>query len=182
MKDTREEILDLAENLIRKKGYSNFSYKDISSALDIKNAAVHYHFPSKTDLGVAVIEKSINNLKSAVSSWQKATAPDQLSRFMDTYANSASAGMLCFMGALGSSYASLPDEMKQKLHEASQLIRQNVREILEKGKADGAFQFTVKTEAQADLIISSLLASLILNQVTKEDVLKNITESIQSII
>lgn len=182
MKETREEILDLAESLIRKKGYSNFSYKDISSALNIKNAAVHYHFPSKADLGVAVIEKNINNLMSSVSSWQEASAHDQLKNFIGTYENSASSSMLCFMGALGPSYACLPNEMQQKLNYASQLIRESMRAILEKGKAKGAFQFKATTEAKADLIIGSLLASLILNQVTKENILKNITESIQSII
>ena len=48
MSITREKILELGENLIRTKGYNAFSYQDISSKLGIKNAAVHYYFPTKS--------------------------------------------------------------------------------------------------------------------------------------
>ena len=50
---TAEDILDRAEALIQTRGYSAFSYQDISDTLGIRKASIHYHFPSKTDLGVA---------------------------------------------------------------------------------------------------------------------------------
>ena len=52
MNDTRNEIIRLGSELIRSIGYNSFSYADISKALNIKNAAIHYYFPSKSDLGV----------------------------------------------------------------------------------------------------------------------------------
>ena len=55
--DTRERILDEAERLMGARGYSGFSYQDISRPLGIRNAAIHYHFPAKADLGLAVIER-----------------------------------------------------------------------------------------------------------------------------
>ena len=57
-KDTKVEILDLAENLLRDRGFNGFSYANISSALKIKNAAVHYYFPGKADLGMAIIRRA----------------------------------------------------------------------------------------------------------------------------
>ncbi len=57
-KDTKVEILDLAENLLRDRGFNAFSYANISSVLKIKNAAIHYYFPGKADLGVAVIQRA----------------------------------------------------------------------------------------------------------------------------
>ena len=54
MNDTRSEIVRLASELIRSIGYNAFSYTDISQKLHIKNAAIHYYFPSKSDLGVEV--------------------------------------------------------------------------------------------------------------------------------
>lgn len=51
MSGTRERILELGEELILTKGYNGFSYQDISTALGIKNAAIHYYFASKENLG-----------------------------------------------------------------------------------------------------------------------------------
>jgi len=48
--------VDLAEALIQSRGYSAFSYQDISDRLGIRKASIHYHFPSKTDLGVAALQ------------------------------------------------------------------------------------------------------------------------------
>ena len=59
IRDTREEIIDLAEDLIRQNGYNAFSYSDIAAMLEVRPAAIHYHFPSKSDLGVAVIEREL---------------------------------------------------------------------------------------------------------------------------
>ena len=47
-RDTREQIVDTALQLLMQRGVNGFSYRDISEPLGIKNAAVHYHFPSKT--------------------------------------------------------------------------------------------------------------------------------------
>ena len=44
--ETKDKIRNLAEELIRTKGYNAFSYADLSAPLQIKNAAIHYHFPS----------------------------------------------------------------------------------------------------------------------------------------
>jgi TetR/AcrR family transcriptional regulator, transcriptional repressor for nem operon len=174
MKDTRSEIMDVAEKLIRTKGYNGFSYKDISSVLHIKNAAVHYHFPSKSDLGVAIIQRTREEFYKTVSiASTDQTAMDKLKRFMDIYSNSHKNGLVCFMGALGPSFESLPTEMKKELALAGEEIRNWVIEVLEEGKQKEEFNFKGTAASHTDLIITSLLASLILNKVIKEDVLKN---------
>lgn len=54
--DTRAKILCIAEELIRQRGYNGFSYRDVATRLGIKNAAIHYYFKAKSDLGEAVIK------------------------------------------------------------------------------------------------------------------------------
>ena len=56
MRDTRAQLLDEAEILIRSRGYSGFSYADLSTAVGIRKASIHHHFPSKTDLAVALLD------------------------------------------------------------------------------------------------------------------------------
>ena len=59
MNDTRNEIIRIGNELVRSVGYNAFSYADIAKALNIKNAAIHYYFPSKSDLGVEIIERKL---------------------------------------------------------------------------------------------------------------------------
>ena len=67
MNDTRSEIVRLAGELIRSIGYNAFSYADISQKLNIKNAAIHYYFPAKSDLGVEVIRENLEAFKKTAA-------------------------------------------------------------------------------------------------------------------
>ncbi|HEU4554463.1 MAG TPA: TetR/AcrR family transcriptional regulator, partial [Chitinophaga sp.] len=69
--NTREKIIELADHLIRTKGFNAFSYADISAPLAIKNAAVHYHFPTKADLGISVIERELQGMALQQRKWDK---------------------------------------------------------------------------------------------------------------
>src|SRR4029079_1922981 len=55
--DTAQRILDVAERLVQTRGFNGFSYADIAEVLDVTKASLHYHFPSKADLGRRLIER-----------------------------------------------------------------------------------------------------------------------------
>ncbi len=54
---TSEQIIDTATELLQKHGFNAFSYGDISKLIGIKTASIHYHYPSKYDLGKSVMKK-----------------------------------------------------------------------------------------------------------------------------
>lgn len=56
-KDTKSRIMDCAEQAIVQSGYGAFSFRDIAEAIGIKSASVHYHYPTKGDLAVAVMTR-----------------------------------------------------------------------------------------------------------------------------
>ena len=58
MAKTKDKIAALGDELIRTRGFNAFSYHDIAETLGIKNAAVHYHFPSKEQLGADILKNS----------------------------------------------------------------------------------------------------------------------------
>lgn len=47
----KQPMLKAAENKVRLGGYSNFSFRELANEIGIKSASVHYHFPTKADLG-----------------------------------------------------------------------------------------------------------------------------------
>ncbi len=52
-----EEILDAAEQHMRRGGFDAVSYRVLATDVGIKSASVHYHFPQKADLGRAVVDR-----------------------------------------------------------------------------------------------------------------------------
>jgi TetR/AcrR family transcriptional regulator, transcriptional repressor for nem operon len=59
--------LQCAERLIQTRGCRAFSYQDIADALKIRKASIHYHFQSKTDLVIAVIDRYAERFDVALS-------------------------------------------------------------------------------------------------------------------
>jgi len=56
----RERLLDAAERVFSRKGFTATTLRDISSALGLSHASLYYHFPAgKEDLFAAVTERNI---------------------------------------------------------------------------------------------------------------------------
>ena len=53
---TREQLLAAAADLLQRVGYASFSFRDLADAVGIRAASVHYHFPTKADLGLALVD------------------------------------------------------------------------------------------------------------------------------
>ncbi|MEP4548292.1 MAG: TetR/AcrR family transcriptional regulator [Saccharospirillum sp.] len=66
MSNTREQLQDRAEHYIRQGGFGSFSFRDLAKDLNIKSASVHYHFPSKSDLGTAVAKRYNQRFEKAL--------------------------------------------------------------------------------------------------------------------
>ena len=61
---TRERLLSEAEHLMREKGYSAFSYADLSKIVGITKASIHHHFPTKDVLGEQVVIQAHTDTKN----------------------------------------------------------------------------------------------------------------------
>ena len=165
MSDTKEKIIALADKLIRTKGFNAFSYKDISAPLDIRNAAVHYYFPTKADLGISVVDAEISKLLAQEQQWNGLPEDEQLKRLFDIFRKRSREGCICLMGSLSPDYDTLPEPMQQKVQEMSSAIVAWVARCLEKGRAAKRFHFEGHPYDRALLVVSNLLSSLLLSRV-----------------
>ena len=162
-KDTKTEILDLAENLLLDRGFNGFSYADISSVLGIKNAAVHYYFPTKSDLGVAVIQRA----KERFTGWTQGermagrSAAEKLEAFFRLYLRFLDAGQqVCLGGALETDFKTLPAEMQVETQKFASTFLVWMEGVLEEGRGKRIFSFPGEAKDQAILILSSLQGAL----------------------
>lgn len=60
--DYYKSIFEAAETLIQTRGYNAFSYRNLAAIVGIKTSSIHYYFPTKADLGKAVVKKHIDLL------------------------------------------------------------------------------------------------------------------------
>ncbi len=162
MSITREKIIELGENLIRTKGYNAFSYQDISSELGIKNAAIHYYFPSKENLGTSIVKTNIQRFEEMTGNMQSRGFDEwhQLETFIKIYTKSHREQKRCIVGSLGPDINSLSAQTVAELKRMSEIILKWLTDTLASGRQKGLFAFSEEPEIKALLMLSSLVASL----------------------
>jgi AcrR family transcriptional regulator len=65
--DIRQEILDVAENLFARQGYSATSLREIADQVGVNPAMVHYYFGTKLALLQHVLEQSLEPLAQTIA-------------------------------------------------------------------------------------------------------------------
>lgn len=62
MKTSREELLDLGEEIVCRQGFGAFSYGMLAERAGIRKASIHHHFAAKADFGRALMERRARRL------------------------------------------------------------------------------------------------------------------------
>jgi AcrR family transcriptional regulator len=181
MNDTRTEIINIANELIKSIGYNAFSYAAISKKLNIKNAAIHYYFPSKSDLGVEVIKRNRAAFDSKVEFWTNLDYRQQLVGYLTMHDGFLDNYWACIVGSLSSSFDTLPENMQAELQRLVNTILDWLTALLEKGKEGNVFSFPESPKVKAYMIHSAMLSALLMNKVLKNDVYKSIRDSLMNI-
>ncbi|MEM1080818.1 MAG: TetR/AcrR family transcriptional regulator [Pseudomonadota bacterium] len=113
MSDRREAILDVAEQLIRAKGYQGFSFREVAEFVAIKSASVHYYFPTKPDLAVAVARRYRMRFESALDAAEQ-QGTDRISAWRTLFQKALERdGLMCLCGILAVEGNGLPAEVAQ---------------------------------------------------------------------
>src|SRR4249919_2092588 len=111
---TASRILEVAERLAQTRGFNGFSYADIAAELKVTKASLHYHFPTKTDLGCALIERYGQRFTEALGQIHSAGRPAyrQLESYVELYAGVLRSGRLCLCGMLAAEFLTLAEPMR----------------------------------------------------------------------
>jgi TetR/AcrR family transcriptional repressor of nem operon len=114
--NNKEKILGFAEEYIRTKGYHGFSFRDLAMRTEIKSASVHYHFPTKEDLVVALIDTYSKRTSLFLESYNGQTEADAVRHLTKIFDLSITeGGQMCLCGMLASEIDGLPEVLKPKL-------------------------------------------------------------------
>lgn len=166
--DTREEIIRIGTSLIKSHGYNAFSYADIAEKLQIRNAAIHYHFRGKEDLLSEVIDQCIVQYQALHQHLIQtgATATYSIEQFIDRYSVLVESHSICIIGSIASDYNTLPETVKEQVTILVNLVLKMVEQTLSAGKKSGEFQFPESPRTQTLLMMTNLAAGVQLARIT----------------
>jgi TetR/AcrR family transcriptional repressor of nem operon len=170
--DTAEQILDLAETLIQTRGYSAFSYQDIADGLGIRKASIHYHFPSKAELGIAVIDRYIGRFDAALTTIagdQSQSSMAMLDYYVQPYLQFASTpDRVCLSGALAGEMLALPPAMRERVDLFFRTHHAWLTKIIRRGVTRGEFKLFAPAPKTARFVFAALQGALLVKRTTND--------------
>ena len=161
--DTRTRILDLAEGLLLERGFNAFSYQHLAKALGVKPAAIHYHYPSKDDLGTALVARQLRRLRKWRDLPRVAELPpsEQLESLFAVYdTHLGQDRRVCLFGALAADFRTLPAPMQAELRTFNRELTEWLAQVLAVGRATGALRFVGRPAAKAVQVLTTLAGAL----------------------
>jgi TetR/AcrR family transcriptional repressor of nem operon len=157
--DTATRILDVAQELAQTRGYNAFSYADIAEQVGIRTASIHYYFPSKSDLGRALIGRYQRTLEQALAQIDRTTKdPRQKLRrysalFLEMMLHQE---RMCLAGILAADILTLSSEMRDEVQAFFRVNERWLAGVLEEGRNAGLLQFAGAPEVEARLVLAGL--------------------------
>lgn len=139
--DTREEIIRTAGRLLQTRGYNGFSYAHIADALGVKPAAIHYHFKTKQDLGVAVARRFSERWRSFREAYVDAGPRVRLEAVFEMYARLAERRRICPAASIHAELDAVPEAVGAAAAEVVNELLTWLEEALEDGRETGELSF-----------------------------------------
>lgn len=163
MSDNKENaILQVAEEMVRKGGYNSFSFRKVAEKVGIKSASVHYHFPTKGELAVAVAERYTENFINAIGQPEviHSSGENPIIVYIAAFRSALIEDQgLCLCGMLGAEAGSLP----QPVIDATKVFFTRNVEWLE--QAYECLGFKSEAKAKATQAVSLLEGAMIISNV-----------------
>lgn len=169
--DTKAQLLDVAERFTRTRGFNAFSYRDLAKEVGIRSASVHYHFPTKGDLGVALLQRYRARFSEQLHAIEAKSvdAIAALREFCMLFeSNLKSCGLPCLSGLLMSEYSTLPLGMQAEVLEFYQDAERWLSGTLQRGLKAGALSFAGSSQDAAHALFSAVQGTMQIAAATKD--------------
>lgn len=181
-RDTKNQILDIAEALLQERGYHAFSYQHIASKLGVKNAAIHYHYPSKNDLAVALVAR----YRRRFGRWSENLEKDKAApwvcfeSYIDTCRYLIESNKICVLGMMAAEFNTMAVEVQREIQLLQDEVVSYFSDLLKRGKEQGDFSFLGDAGSKALVLTVQLQGSMQFAQVKGSEVFEVVVEQLRS--
>lgn len=155
--ETADRILDIAERLAQSRGFNAFSYADVAAELNLTKAALHYHFPGKAELGIALITRYAQRFMTALAAIDAIDDPRaELQAYAQLYLGVLHDQRMCLCGMLAAEHQTLPDSMQDAVVAFFDDNERWLAAVLDDGRARGTLTFAGTSQTTARMIVGGL--------------------------
>ncbi len=160
-----DQILDAAQEMVQTRGYNGFSYADVSAEVGLRKASIHYHYPSKTDLCLALVARyrADADCKRAWIDGHAEGADHKLLLYAHVKRDMLrDGGRICLCGALTLDLLTLPETVHAAVRAYFVESETWLAGVLCEGRAAGALRFEGSAETQAQAFQSALAGAMLM--------------------
>ena len=114
---TPDRLLDAAEAIVQSVGYAGLSFRDLAASVGIKSASVHYHYPTKADLGSAVARRYTDRLAAQLTVLEATLPPRRaFAGYIDIFRTVLlTDGRMCLCGMLAAEADAIPERVRREV-------------------------------------------------------------------
>lgn len=170
---TRERILSEAAGLVQHKGFTSTSISDILSASGITKGTLYYHFASKEELGLAILERDRDDflvfLDSVLADGTPLEALERLfSAALEKHRQAK------FVG--GCLWGNTALEMSDTDPAYSQIVEQvfndwidRIQQVIRAGQKAGEIRSDILAVNLARIVVSTIEGGIMLSRLSKQE-------------
>ena len=138
---TRDDILDAAAQVFRRKGFHGASMADIAEAVNLQKASLYHHVNSKQEILLALLDRALDMLYEIIARITHEDIPEQvkLVRMMEAYLQ-AMTDNIDLAAVLLLEHRSLDPELHDRHVPNRDRFEALWREVIRSGTADGVFR------------------------------------------
>ena len=154
-------------------------------ALGIRKASIHYHFATKAELGVAVVDRyaeRFGNALAALDRDQSRSSAQLLDFYCEPYLQYAQTpDRVCLCGALAAETLALPPQIRERVAGFFEDHQAWLARILERGAQRGEFALRTAAVRTARMFFGALQGALLVKRTTGDMTqLKDVVTALKS--
>lgn len=157
--DTKTALLDSAEHAVRSHGYDGFSYADLAADIGIRKASIHYHFPTKANLGLELMKRYNMTLSAWLDQTNQhhASAAHRLRAQVKRYRDALSGGNeLCLCVAFSISRDHLDGDVINEINDYRSKSIDWLTAVFQLGKTDATISNVGDPQVEARACLATL--------------------------
>lgn len=145
--DTKQAIMAAARGVVQAHGYNGLSFRELAKDVGIKSASIHYHFPTKGDLGLALAhaytEEAIAYFDSllAVSKGTSKDRDSTIRKYTDVFRGALlKNNRMCLCGIMAAEHDDLPPAVRSEIDRFTEVNVQFLAKLFSAGKSGAPTQ------------------------------------------
>jgi TetR/AcrR family transcriptional repressor of nem operon len=171
---TREQVLNHAATLIRERGFRATSIGDLLDRAGVQKGSFYYYFPSKEDLGHAVLDRWIEELRSRLIGFLTSPeGPPPLERiaaaldgFLTEQESTGCRGG-CPFGNLAVELADVHEGFRTRISGALRELADAFGTLVDRARTQGDLRSDADPRRLGDFLVASIEGGILLAKVHK---------------